>query len=46
MRESEIDASSASVDEQLADYLFDLNGFLILRQALKPADLKEMNQFE
>ena len=32
-------------DEYLADYLFDLNGYLILKNAVAPGDIKEMNQW-
>ena len=32
-------------DEYLADYLFDLNGYLILKRAIAPEDLKAMNQW-
>lgn len=32
-------------DEYLADYLFDLNGYLILKCAIAPEDLKAMNQW-
>ena len=37
----EIDARDP--DEELADYMFDLNGFLILRNAVAPADIDAMN---
>ena len=30
-------------DEYLIDYMFDLNGYIIFKQALEPADLDEMN---
>lgn len=32
-------------DEYLADYLFDLNGYLILKNAIASDDLKDMNQW-
>jgi Phytanoyl-CoA dioxygenase (PhyH) len=32
-------------DEYLADYLFDLNGYLILKHAIVPEDLSDMNQW-
>ena len=32
-------------DDHLADYLFDLNGYIILKNAIAPEDLKEMNQW-
>lgn len=32
-------------DEYLIDYLFDLNGYLIIKRAIAPDDLKEMNQW-
>lgn len=42
-RQDRIDAGEQ--DEYLIDYLFDLNGYLILKNALVPQDLKEMNQW-
>ena len=32
-------------DEYLVDYLFDLNGYLVLKNAIACADLEEMNQW-
>ncbi len=32
-------------DEYLGDYLFDLNGYIVLKNAIAPDDLKEMNQW-
>ena len=32
-------------DEYLIDYLFDLNGYLIIKGAIAPQDLQEMNQW-
>ena len=32
-------------DEYLIDYLFDLNGYLIIKGAIVPQDLQEMNQW-
>ena len=32
-------------DEYLIDYLFDLNGYIIFREALEPDDLREMNNW-
>jgi hypothetical protein len=32
-------------DEYLEDYLFDLNGYLILKNAISPDDLQEMNRW-
>jgi hypothetical protein len=32
-------------DEYLADYLFDLNGYIILKNAIAPDDLSEMNRW-
>ena len=43
MQLPEIDAQNP--DEQLADYMFDLNGFLIMRNAVDPADIDVMNQW-
>jgi hypothetical protein len=39
----EIDARHP--DEELADYLFDLNGFLIIRNAVAEEDISEMNRW-
>jgi hypothetical protein len=36
---------AADQDEYLADYLFDLNGYLVLKNAIAPKDLREMNQW-
>lgn len=33
------------MNEKQLDYLFDLQGYLILRNAISPADLQEMNQW-
>ncbi len=32
-------------DDYLVDYLFDLNGYIILKHAIAPEDLREMNQW-
>ena len=32
-------------DEQLIDYLFELYGYLILKEAVAPADVAEMNRW-
>jgi hypothetical protein len=34
---------TGKTDEGLADYLFDLHGFLIIKHAVDPADIAEMN---
>ena len=36
---------TAETDPELVDYMFDLHGYLILEQAISPADLAEMNQW-
>ena len=33
------------MDNDVQDYLFDLQGYLILKNAISAADLLEMNQF-
>ena len=33
------------MNEKQLDYLFDLQGYLILRNAISPQDLQEMNQW-
>ena len=33
-------------DEQLIDYLFELYGYLILKEAVAPADVAEMNRWQ
>ncbi|MBI2504234.1 MAG: phytanoyl-CoA dioxygenase family protein [Candidatus Latescibacteria bacterium] len=42
-RQDHIDAKEK--DEYLIDYLFDLNGYIILKNALDQTDLREMNQW-
>ena len=32
-------------DQYLADYLFDLNGYIVVKKAIDPADLQAMNQW-
>jgi hypothetical protein len=43
MKRDWVDANEK--DEYLADYLFDLNGYIILKNAIAPEDLREMNQW-
>ena len=33
------------MDDQVQDYLFDLQGYLVLKNAISAADLREMNQW-
>ena len=33
------------MDESTQDYLFDLQGYLVLENAISPEDLREMNQW-
>ena len=33
------------MDDRVQDYLFDLQGYLVLKNAISAADLREMNQW-